>query len=106
MDEDAGDSLPMVATTETVKQAFFLELALSATSTSAGSGGSSSAAAASPQQHQPPRPLGILGPSGTGKSFVTNSFIRRLSKERFVTNVVNFSARTSVTYTQDVVMSR
>ena len=35
-----------------------------------------------------------------GKSFLTNSFIRRLSKEKFITNVVNFSARTNVNYTQ------
>ena len=67
----------IVPTAETVKQAFFLERALA-------------------QE----RPLAMLGHSGTGKSFVTNSFIRNLSKDRFVTNVVNFSARTSVTYTQ------
>ena len=43
---------------------------------------------------------GVIGSSGTGKSFLTNSFIRRLSKEKFITNVVNFSARTNVNYTQ------
>ncbi len=42
----------------------------------------------------------------TGKSFVTSSFMRRLSKDRFLTNVINFSARTTVTYTQDVIMSK
>ena len=43
---------------------------------------------------------GVIGESGVGKSFLTNSFIRRLSKEKFITNVVNFSARTNVNYTQ------
>ena len=50
--------------------------------------------------------LGMSGPSGTGKSFLTNSYIRRLSKEKFITNVINFSARTSTNYTQDVIMSK
>ena len=48
----------------------------------------------------------MSGPSGTGKSFLTNSYIRKLSKEKFITNVINFSARTSTNYTQDVVMSK
>ena len=49
---------------------------------------------------------GISGPSGTGKSFLTNSYVRKLSKEKFITNVINFSARTSTNYTQDVIMSK
>jgi dynein heavy chain len=51
-------------------------------------------------------PLALVGHTGTGKSFVTNSFIRKLSKDKFITNEINFSARTSVTYTQDVIMSK
>ena len=47
-----------------------------------------------------------MGKTGTGKSFVTNAFIRKLNKEKYITNVVNFSARTTVNYTQDVVMSK
>lgn len=48
----------------------------------------------------------MIGSSGTGKSFATNHFINRLSKEKFITNVINFSARTGVNYTQDVIMSK
>ena len=92
-------------TAETVKQGFFLELALAQEMT-----------------------LALVGHTGTGKSFVTNNFIRKLSKEKFITNVINFSARfdtyfhsrrsaftpylscfcyrTTVNYTQDVIMSR
>ncbi len=73
----------IIPTGETVKQTYFLNLALT---------------------HS--LPLGVSGPSGTGKSFLTNSIVRRLSKEKFITNVINFSARTSVTYTQDVIMSK
>eukprot|EP00095_Tigriopus_kingsejongensis_P002576 maker-scaffold274_size229011-snap-gene-1.23 protein:Tk02576 transcript:maker-scaffold274_size229011-snap-gene-1.23-mRNA-1 annotation:"hypothetical protein LOTGIDRAFT_210054" len=77
------DEVLIVPTAETVKQSFFLELALAQET-----------------------PLAILGHSGTGKTFVTNSFIRRLPKDKYVTNVINFSARTSVNYTQDVIMSK
>ena len=51
-------------------------------------------------------PLALVGHTGTGKSFVTNNFIRKLSKDKYITNVINFSARTGVTYTQDVIMSK
>lgn len=73
----------IIPTAETVKQSYFLTMALT---------------------HG--FPLGISGPSGTGKSFLTNSFVRKLSKEKFITNVINFSARTSTNYTQDVIMSK
>ena len=73
----------IVHTAGTVKQTFFLNLALT---------------------HG--LPLGLIGPKGTGKSFITNSFVRRLSKEKFITNVINFSARTNVNYTQEVIMSK
>ncbi len=82
-DGGMGPESFIVPTAETVKQAFFLELAMT-------------------QQ----RPLAMVGHSGTGKSFVTGSFLRRLSKDKFLTNVINFSARTTVTYTQDVIMSK
>ena len=77
-----GDAV-IVPTAETVKQSFFLELALA-------------------QE----MPLALVGHTGTGKSFVTNNFIRKLSKEKYITNVINFSARTGVTYTQEVIMSK
>ena len=67
----------IVPTAETVKQSFFLELSLA-------------------QE----MPLAMVGHTGTGKSFVTNSFIRKLSKDKYITNVINFSARTTVNYTQ------
>ena len=79
----AEEDCLIIPTAETVKQTFFLNLALTKG-----------------------LPLGMIGPSGTGKSFITNSFVRRLSKERFVTNVINFSARTNVNYTQEVIMSK
>ncbi|CAB4069325.1 DNAH [Lepeophtheirus salmonis] len=73
----------IVSTTETVKQSYFLDLAITYE-----------------------YPLGIIGPSGTGKSFITNSLVQRLSSEKFITNVINFSAQTTVNYTQEVVMSK
>ena len=41
-----------------------------------------------------------VGPSGTGKTFLTNDFIHKLSTEKFINNIINFSARTSENYTQ------
>ena len=77
------DEALIVPTAETVKHTFFLNLAMT---------------------HG--MALGLSGPSGTGKSFLTNTYIRKLSKEKFITNVINFSARTSTNYTQDVIMSK
>ena len=71
------DEVLIVPTAETVKQSFFLELALAQEMAFA-----------------------IVGHTGTGKSFVTNSFIRKLCKDKYITNVINFSARTTVNYTQ------
>ena len=51
-------------------------------------------------------PLLIVGPTGVGKSAVTNNFLVRLPKERFIANSVNFSARTSANQTQDTIMSK
>ena len=45
-------------------------------------------------------PLAMVGPSGTGKTFITSGLIEGLSTEKFINNIVNFSARTSVNYTQ------
>ena len=42
----------------------------------------------------------MVGPSGSGKTFITTGLIEGLSQEKFINNIVNFSARTSVNYTQ------
>ena len=51
-------------------------------------------------------PLLFVGPTGVGKSAVTNNFLVRLPKEGFIANSVNFSARTSANQTQDTIMSK
>ena len=70
-------------TSETLKQEFFLKLAI---------------------KHE--FPLALVGPTGTGKTFLTCGLIASLSTEKFINNIVNFSARTNVNYTQDVIMSK
>lgn len=72
----SGDIL-IVPTSETLKQEYFLNLSI---------------------QHE--LPLVMVGRSGTGKTFITTALIERLSTEKFINNMVNFSARTNVNYTQ------
>uniref|UniRef100_H2ZME7 Dynein axonemal heavy chain 3 n=1 Tax=Ciona savignyi TaxID=51511 RepID=H2ZME7_CIOSA len=43
---------------------------------------------------------------GTGKSAITNDYLMQLPKEKFVPNCINFSARTSASQTQDILMSK
>ena len=74
----SGESL-VVPTSETLKQEYFLNMAI---------------------QHD--FPLTMIGPSGTGKTFITTGLINRLSTEKFINNIVNFSARTNVNYTQGI----
>ena len=74
----SGESL-VVPTSETLKQEYFLNMAI---------------------QHE--FPLTMIGPSGTGKTFITTGLINRLSTEKFINNIVNFSARTNVNYTQGI----
>ncbi|CAF3510924.1 unnamed protein product [Rotaria socialis] len=73
----------IIQTDETARQAFFLETFVS---------------------HNVP--LLLVGPTGTGKSAINNYFLVRLPKEKFVANVVNFSARTSSNQTMDTIMSK
>ncbi|XP_037073992.1 LOW QUALITY PROTEIN: dynein heavy chain 3, axonemal-like, partial [Pollicipes pollicipes] len=51
-------------------------------------------------------PVLMVGPTGTGKSAITNSFLAQLPRERYVLNMISFSARTSAGQTQDIVMSK
>lgn len=40
-------------------------------------------------------PMVICGPTGTGKSAVVQDMLLSLPKEKFLPNVINFSARTT-----------
>ncbi|XP_064624417.1 dynein axonemal heavy chain 3-like [Lineus longissimus] len=51
-------------------------------------------------------PALFVGPTGTGKSAITNNYLVTLPKEQFIANSVNFSARTSANQTQDIIMSK
>ncbi|GCB71663.1 hypothetical protein scyTo_0001655 [Scyliorhinus torazame] len=51
-------------------------------------------------------PMLIVGPTGTGKSAITNNFLMQLPKEHYIPNCISLSARTSANQTQDIIMSK
>ncbi|XP_067934548.1 dynein axonemal heavy chain 3-like [Watersipora subatra] len=73
----------IINTVETEKQSFFLNKLL--------------------LQNQP---LLFVGPTGTGKSAITNAFLLQLPKEKYIPSNVNFSAQTSANQTQDIIFSK
>ncbi|KAK3579501.1 hypothetical protein CHS0354_028323 [Potamilus streckersoni] len=80
---DAKVSDLTIQTNETARQRFFLQTFLS---------------------HE--KPVLFVGPTGTGKSAITNSYLLSLPKEVYIPNCINFSARTSANQTQDIIMSK
>lgn len=44
--------------------------------------------------------------SGTGKSSIVLNLLLNLPKEKFLPNIINFSARTSSNITQDMIMTK
>ncbi|XP_008571629.1 PREDICTED: dynein heavy chain 3, axonemal [Galeopterus variegatus] len=73
----------IIPTMETARQSFFLKTCL---------------------DHE--IPMLFVGPTGTGKSAITNNFLLHLPKDTYLPNCINFSARTSANQTQDIIMSK
>lgn len=51
-------------------------------------------------------PILLVGPTGTGKSATIMNYLRDLPKEKFILNVVNFSARTTAQQVQELIMTK
>lgn len=48
----------------------------------------------------------IVGPTGTGKTSIINGYLYKLPRDKYLLNNLNFSARTTASQTQDIVMSK
>lgn len=51
-------------------------------------------------------PLSLIGPTGTGKSAIIVNFMRNLDQQKNILNVINFSARTTSSQTQHLILSK
>ncbi|XP_076842922.1 dynein axonemal heavy chain 3 [Brachyhypopomus gauderio] len=51
-------------------------------------------------------PVLFVGPTGTGKSVINNTFLLSLPKERYTPVCLNFSARTSSNQVQDIILAK
>jgi len=47
-----------------------------------------------------------VGPTGTGKSVIVLNYLMSMSREKYIENIINFSARTNAPVTQETVMSK
>ncbi|XP_053575219.1 dynein axonemal heavy chain 3-like [Bombina bombina] len=52
------------------------------------------------------KPLLFVGPTGTGKTAITNSFLQHLPQEKYVVCQINFSVQTSANQTQDIFLTK
>ncbi|XP_051776026.1 dynein axonemal heavy chain 3-like isoform X1 [Erpetoichthys calabaricus] len=52
------------------------------------------------------KPLMFVGPTGTGKSAITISFLQHLPADQYVIGQVNFSALTTASYAQDAIVEK
>jgi len=48
----------------------------------------------------------FVGPAGTGKSVIVLDYLNNLPKEKFLANVLNFSAWTVANTVQDIIISK
>ncbi|XP_017759468.1 PREDICTED: dynein heavy chain 3, axonemal [Eufriesea mexicana] len=51
-------------------------------------------------------PILFVGPTGTGKSVIVLNYLQFMPRDIYIENVVNFSARTTASQTQEIVMSK
>lgn len=73
----------IISTTETLKQTFFLDKLL-----------------------MRDKQVLLIGPTGTGKSAITNAYLLKLPKDKYLINNINFSAQTTSNQTQDIILSK